>query len=413
MRTGRPGGDGRTVTANEEAQAPHGHPDLPRDPGGGLLLRGQDRLRPALGGGGQALLPFAPPAVRQEPAAGHGEGAVRGQRGAVPRLARALALGLDGAPSGAATGLQRKLRRVRRVGGVARQPGAATRRDRGGRGADRGPTLRRRRGPVPPTPAGAAPGDRAAGRGAGGRIRQAHAGRDGRAGRSARQPRLPARGLFGHQVLRRGRAVQPVHRGHPFLQGEPVLRPQPPDGPHPGAGVLGHLRLYGRGLGIRVRAGTAGPGPASHPGLVQRLRMAGPREGLQPLRHPVAVRQAALRRALVRDRHAVVPDPHTAGQPRCAAGPRRPSRVRRPAGRFRRGGHGRGGPAVPDRLPDGAGHGGPGRGGALPAGLSQPRGAAGPQPKAVARHGAGHRRPGGEPGAATGPAPAAEPGTAA
>ena len=50
----------------------------------------------------------------------------------------------------------------------------------------------------------------------------------------------------------------------------------------------------------------AGPRPRDHPRVVQRLRVAGRGEGLQPLRHPAAVRQAQVRRVLVRDRHAGV-----------------------------------------------------------------------------------------------------------
>ena len=51
----------------------------------------------------------------------------------------------------------------------------------------------------------------------------------------------------------------------------------------------------------------ARPRPGRDPRLVQRLQLAGGRQGLQPLRHPAAVRQATLRRLVVRDRHPGFP----------------------------------------------------------------------------------------------------------
>ena len=46
----------RAITG--QAQAAHRHPDLPRDPGGRLLLRGQDAAHTVAGERGQALLPL-------------------------------------------------------------------------------------------------------------------------------------------------------------------------------------------------------------------------------------------------------------------------------------------------------------------------------------------------------------------
>ena len=44
------------------------------------------------------------------------------------------------------------------------------------------------------------------------------------------------------------------HRRQQVLQGQPVLRPQQPQGHHPGPALLGNLRLHGSGPGRRVRA---------------------------------------------------------------------------------------------------------------------------------------------------------------
>jgi hypothetical protein len=64
-------------------EAPHRHPDLPRDPRGRLLLRGQDGLCAAARCRGQVLLSVAAEALRQVAVPGYAGGAVRGQRGAV------------------------------------------------------------------------------------------------------------------------------------------------------------------------------------------------------------------------------------------------------------------------------------------------------------------------------------------
>ena len=102
-----------------------------------------------------------------------------------------------------------------------------------------------------------------------------------------------------------------------------------------------------------------GAGPAAHPRLVQRLWLAGGGQALQPLRHPQAVRQPAVPRALVRDRYPPVPHRHAPEARLRGAGSGNRLRRRRSAVRLRRGRHGAGGAAVSDRLPD---HRGGGRG---------------------------------------------------
>ena len=102
----------------------------------------------------------------------------------------------------------------------------------------------------------------------------------GRAGGRPRQPRLPPRPLRGRQGQRRAHPVQLHHRREQVLQGQPVLRPQQPQGHHAESALLGHLRLHGGGPRHRVRAGARRPGPRPGPGLVQRLQLAGRGEGL-------------------------------------------------------------------------------------------------------------------------------------
>ena len=75
----------------------------------------------------------------------------------------------------------------------------------------------------------------------------------GDAGTGARQPRLPAQPVRQHQVCGRARPFHLPHRRQQVLQGQPVLRPQQPQGHHPGPALLGDLRLHGSGPGRRVR----------------------------------------------------------------------------------------------------------------------------------------------------------------
>ena len=92
----------------DEAQAAHRPSDPPRDSRGRLLLRRQDRVHPQARRRGQALLPVAPAPLRQEPARGHAEGAVRGLRGTVRRARRPRPVGLVRPPSRAAPRLQQR-----------------------------------------------------------------------------------------------------------------------------------------------------------------------------------------------------------------------------------------------------------------------------------------------------------------
>ena len=91
---------------DDSTQAAHRHADLPGHPGEQLLLRRQDRLHRAAPRRGQALLPVAPAALRQEPVPGHLQGAVRGQRAAVRGARHPRPVGLVGAASRAAPQLR-------------------------------------------------------------------------------------------------------------------------------------------------------------------------------------------------------------------------------------------------------------------------------------------------------------------
>ena len=362
---------------HDSTQTAHRHADPPRDPGGALLLRGQDGLCRAAARRGQALLPVAPAPLRKEPVPRHLQGAVRGQRAAVRGTRHPRPVGLVGAPSRAAAQLRQ--RRLQGAGLPAHQPDGPTRRA-GGTARRRFP-LRHGRGAIRTSGPGVECAGRAASRRPGGRVRQADSGRAGRAGGRPRQPRLPARPLRGHQGQRRAHPLQLHHRCHQVLQSQPVLRPQQPQGHHSAPALLGHLRLYGRGPGHRVRTGARRPGPGPGPGLVQRIQLAGRGQGLQPVRHPAAVRHARVRRPLVRDRHADVSGGHAVRPTRELAGAGRHARQHRAAVDVRRRRHADRGAAVPDRLSDHRAPRAAGRRDVLPAGISEPGGAAEPEPE--------------------------------
>ena len=127
--------------------------------------------------------------------------------------------------------------------------------------------------------------------------------------------------------------------------------------------------------------GARRPGPGPGPGLVQRLRLAGRGQGLQPVRHPAAVRYARVRGPLVRDRHAHLSGGHVVQTPGELAGAGRHAEQHRAAVDVRRRRHADRGAAVPDRLPDHCAPGAAGRADVLPAGVSEPGGAAEPEPE--------------------------------
>src|SRR5690554_1958278 len=76
---------GGCLVRHREETLAHRDPDLLRDHRGWLLLRRQDPGDRAPGPAEQVLLPFASPALRQEPAARHPALPVRGAPGAVRR----------------------------------------------------------------------------------------------------------------------------------------------------------------------------------------------------------------------------------------------------------------------------------------------------------------------------------------
>ena len=155
------------------------HPDVPQAARAELLLRRQDGLHPTPARRGHPLFPVAAPPVRQEPVPGHAEGAVRGQRRTVRGAAHPRRPRLVTAPSGGAAELRR--RQLHRPGRAGSQRHGATRRLRTApRGNTRVPDGGR---PLRVSAGSPAPADRSAGRGAGGRVRQADPGRAGGARR--------------------------------------------------------------------------------------------------------------------------------------------------------------------------------------------------------------------------------------
>ncbi len=243
------------------------HPDLPQASRGRLLLRRQDRLHPPLDARRHPLLPVAPAPLRQEPAARHHQGTVRGQRGTVPRPVRARPLGVVQAPPGGAPRLRR--RRLPRPGPAGSQRHGAARCHRAARRYH--PRVPHGPGSAGLPAGSAARAVRAAGGGAGRRVRQADPGRAGTQGDGARQPPLPARAVRDHQDLRRVHRVHAADRGEQVLQGQRLLRPQQSQGHHPVAALLGDLRLHRGRPGHGVRAGVGRAGPQPDPRLVQRL----------------------------------------------------------------------------------------------------------------------------------------------
>ena len=242
--------------------------DLPRVARAGLLLRGQDGLHRATARRGQALLPVAPAAVRQESVPGHAEGVVRGQRGVVRGALHPPAPQLVGAPSGGAAELRRRQLQGARESGRERDGATRGR----GRTGGRKRALRHRAGTVRPSDPHVACPCRAAGGGAGGRVRQADPGpAGGEAGGGARQPRLPARIVRSDQGLRRARGVHVPDRHQQVLEGEPVLATEQPHRPDAGSGLFVDLRLHGGRPGDGVRAGAGRAGPGAGAGVVQRL----------------------------------------------------------------------------------------------------------------------------------------------
>ncbi len=168
-------------------------------------------------------------------------------------------------------------------------------------------------GPLPGTDRGPARTHRAAGGGSGGRVRQADSGRARRPGAGAGQPGLPAQPVRGG--LRQASPFRFPDGSEQILEGGPVLGLN--NLRHAGAGILGYLRLHGRGTGRGLRPGTRWPGPGRGPSLVQRLQLARAGEGLQSVRPPAAVSAARVPPVLVRERHADLPG-GDAGAPRPA-----------------------------------------------------------------------------------------------
>ena len=222
-----------------EAQAADWRPDFQQG-SGRVLLRRQDPFHWAAGRRGPALLPLAPAAVRQEPAAGHDQGTVRGQRGAFRRAGHPRQVGLGRSPSRSALELRR--RRLQDAG----LSGSQLHGEAGCRRAGSAALRRLCDGarPLRQLDRGAASQGRAGSRRPGGRIRQADPRRLGRAGGGARQSRVPARRLLGRQGFRGACALHVPRRREQVLQGEPVLRPQQPHGHHVGTGVFGGVRLH-------------------------------------------------------------------------------------------------------------------------------------------------------------------------
>ena len=89
------------------------------------------------------------------------------------------------------------------------------------------------------------------------------------------------------------------------------------------SGVCGYTEAD---LDTVFRAGARRSGPRPYPRVVQRLWLAGRREGVQPLRHSPALRPSQVRRVLVRDRHTVLPHRDVVQPGGRLSGPRRDDR---------------------------------------------------------------------------------------
>ena len=178
------------------------------------LLRGQDGLRAATGGRGQALLPVAPAPLRQEPVPRHPQGSVRGQGSAVRRARHPRQVGLVDTPPRAAPELRQ--RQLQGVGLSAHEPDGAACRHR----ATGGGRLRphERAGAFRRPDRGAARARRMADGRPGRRVRQADPGRPRRAGNGLRQPRLPSRAVRDHQGPRRAHQAHLPDRRKQVLQ---------------------------------------------------------------------------------------------------------------------------------------------------------------------------------------------------
>ena len=268
----------------------------PENPDEGLLLRRQDGPCAPPRRRGRLLFPVASAPVRQELAGGHAAGAVRGKRGAVPGPRRARQVGLVGAPVRLDFSGVGRFDTPDGVRGTVERQLAAT----------------ERRAGLEPGPAGTAV-----------RFHELIEALHERTGRRAvvlvdeyDKPILDAlgdrelalanrdflRSLYGVACDRHLRFVflTGVSKLAGLFSGLNNLR-------HAGAGVLGHLRLHGRGTGCGLRPGTRGPGPGRNPPLVQRLQLARAGEGLQSVRPAAAVSAARVPPVLVSERHADLP----------------------------------------------------------------------------------------------------------
>ena len=78
----------------------------------------------------------------------------------------------------------------------------------------------------------------------GGRVRQAYPRQPGVTRGRPRQPRLSLRPLRHLQGLRRAHPLPAARRRQQVLEGQPLLRPQRPEGHHPGPPLRDDLRLH-------------------------------------------------------------------------------------------------------------------------------------------------------------------------
>ena len=114
-------------------------------------------------------------------------------------------------------------------------------------------------------------------------------------------------------------------------------------------------------------------------------------QGLQPVRYSPALLQPRVRRLLVRDRHAVIPDTDARRAPHSLSLAGWNARVERASVEVRHRRHSDGGATVSDRLSHDYRDGGPWRKSPLPAGLSEPGSAPEPQRESARRDAAGLR----------------------
>ena len=205
----------------------------------------------------------------------------------------------------------------------------------------------------------------------------------------ARANRDFLRGLYAIDEGRR-RARPALHvpdRSQQVLEGQPVLRPQQPDGHHARSAILRPSAATRTPTWIRCsrRSSRGSTATRSGPGTTATVGSA-PTGSTTPSTSCCSSDRREFDAWWFETGTPEVPRRHVAGARRRRRRPRRHGRQRRPVVVVRRRRHRDRGAAVPDRLSHDSRHGIPWRQDPLSARLSEPRGAPEPERAAAARH---------------------------